>query len=152
MNVASASAEKIVMAGDLAGGFIFPGNEDAFHPTFDGLLAFVKTLEMMALHQRRPLSSFIAELPPMHLASQTLPCPQSDNGRVMRILTEEAQNASGTLELLDGIKVVEAPNAWSLVLPDPAEPLIHVHSEGVTQADANARTQRYADRIAELVS
>ena len=152
MNVASASAEKIVMAGDLTGGFIFPGTEEAFHPTFDGLLAFVKTLEMMALHQHRPLSSFVAELPAMHLASQTLPCPQSDNGRVMRILTEEAQNASGELELLDGIRVVEAPNAWSLVLPDPAEPLIHIHSEGISAADANARTQRYSDRIAELVS
>lgn len=151
MNVASASAEKIVMAGDLAGGFIFPGLEEAFHPTFDGLFTFVKTLEMMAWHQR-PLSSFVAELPTMHLVSQTLPCPQSDNGRVMRILTEEAHNASGSLELLDGIRVVEAPNAWSLVLPDPAEPLIHVHSEGVNPADATARTQRYADRIAELVS
>lgn len=152
MNVASASAEKIVMAGDLLGGFIFPGTEEAFHPTFDGLFAFVKTLEMMALHQRRPLSSFVAELPAMHLASRTLPCPQSDNGRVMRLLTEEAHSAPGTLELLDGIRVVDAPNAWSLILPDPAEPLIHIHSEGTSLADVNARTQRYADRIGELLS
>lgn len=152
MNVASLAAEKIVMAGDLTGGFIFPGGaDDAFHPTFDGLFTFVKTLEMMALHQRRPLSSFSAELPPMHLASQTIPCPQSENGRVMRILTEEAQNASGTLELLDGIRLTEAPNAWVQVLPDPAEPLVHVHAEGVSLADANARIQRYADRINELV-
>ena len=152
MNVASSTAEKIVMAGDLAGGFIFPGGEEAFHPTFDGLFAFVKTLEMMALHQRRPLSSFVAELPPMHLASQTLGCPQSENGRVMRILTEEAHNAPGELKLLDGIQVMEAPNAWTLVLPDPAEPFIHVHSEGTSPADANARTQRYADRIEELTN
>lgn len=140
------------MAGDLTGGFIFPGGEEAFHPTFDGLFAFVKTLEMMALHQRRPLSSFVAELPPMHLSSQTLGCPQSENGRVMRILTEEAHNASGELKLLDGIQVMEAPNAWTLVLPDPAEPFIHVHSEGTSPADANARTQRYADRIEELTN
>ena len=151
MNVASLSAEKIIMAGDLTGGFIFPGTADAFHPTFDGLFAFVKTLEMMALHQRRTLSSFASELPPMHLASLTIPCPQSENGRVMRLLTEEANNASGKVELLDGIKITEAPNAWILVLPDPSEPLVHVHAEGTSPADANVRVHRYADRIAELV-
>ena len=140
------------MAGDLAGGFIFPGGADeAFHPTFDGLFAFVKTLEMMALHQGRALSAFTAELPPMHLASRTIDCPQSENGRVMRLLTEDANSSVGKVELLDGIKIADGPNAWTLVLPDPAEPLVHVHAEGSSAADATARVHRAADRIAELI-
>jgi mannose-1-phosphate guanylyltransferase / phosphomannomutase len=152
MTVASSVAEKIVMAGDLSGGFIFPGiGEESFHPTFDGIFAFVKTLEMMALHQRRTLSSFAAELPPMHLSHRRVSCPQSENGRVMRILTEEASTWSGTVELLDGIKLIEAPNRWTLVLPDAADPFFDVHAEGNTPADANRRAQQYADRLTELV-
>jgi mannose-1-phosphate guanylyltransferase/phosphomannomutase len=146
MTVSSVPAEKITLAGDLGGGFIFP----EFHPAFDGMFAFVKTLEMLSWLQR-PLSELAAELPATHLATEIVRCPWDTKGRVMRVLTEESQDAVGRVELLDGIKITESEHAWVLVLPDSAEPLFHVHAEGTTPDDACERAQRYAARIQQLI-
>jgi len=148
MTQASHPAEKIVMAGDLDGGFLFP----ELQPGFDGLFAFVKTLEMLSWLQR-PLSEFAGELPPILLAMQTVRCPWDTKGSVMRQLTEEslADTAKRT-DLVDGIKITEAEKEWALILPDAADPVFHVYAEGTTQEKADARAAFYAEKIATMIA
>ena len=147
MTQASLPAEKIVMAGDLDGGFLFP----ELQPGFDGLFAFVKTLEMLSWLQR-PLSEFAGELPPIMLAKATVRCPWDTKGSVMRQLTEEslADTAKRT-DLVDGIKITEGEKEWALILPDAADPVFHVYAEGATQEKADERAAFYAAKIAAML-
>ena len=147
MTQASSPAEKIVFAGDLSGGFLFP----EFQPSFDGLFTFAKILEMLSWLQK-PLSEFVTALPPMHLAEEVVRCPWDIKGSVMRTLTEEAQTLTAQVELVDGIKVIESEKQWALVLPDASEPTFTVHAEGTSPIDAEARAKRWAARITDLVS
>ena len=145
MTVSSLAAEKIAMAGDLDGGFIFPD----FQPSFDALFCFVKTLEMLSWLQR-PLSEFAAELPPVYLSTLEVRCPWEAKGKVMRRLTEEASkadNGNSRTELIDGIKLIDAENNWVLILPDAAEPIFHIYAESHNQEGAVARTHQYAAKI-----
>jgi mannose-1-phosphate guanylyltransferase/phosphomannomutase len=47
----------------------------------------------------------------------------------MRVLNE--RYADGDVDLLDGIKVFEE-RGWTLVLPDPDEPVLHLYAEGMS--------------------
>lgn len=142
MTLSSLPAEKVAMAGDLDGGFIFPD----FHPAFDGMFAFAKTLEMLSWLQR-PLSEISAELPQTFLSKIAVRCPWENKGKVMRRITEESQATKGRADLIDGIKLSETEREWVLVLPDAAEPIFHVYAEGQTQEDAIARARRYVEKI-----
>jgi mannose-1-phosphate guanylyltransferase/phosphomannomutase len=146
MTHAAHSAENVAMAGDLEGGFIFPD----FHPAFDGMFAFAKTLEMLSWLQR-PLSEFSAELPPVHLATLLVRCPWEAKGKVMRRLTEETRSANGRTELIDGIKLSDSEQEWVLVLPDAAEPTFHIFAEGYTQDEAMKRAKEYVGKIETIV-
>lgn len=145
MALSAHTGEGVAMAGDLEGGFIFPD----FHPAYDGMFTFVKTLEMLAWLQR-PLSEFAAELPPVHLATLSVRCPWEAKGKVMRQLTEESQNEPG-LELIDGIKLTKSEREWALVLPDSAEPVFHIYAEGKTQEEAVARARQYVEKIESML-
>jgi mannose-1-phosphate guanylyltransferase/phosphomannomutase len=140
MTLSSLSAENVAFAGDMDGGFIFPD----FHPAFDGMFAFVKTLEMLSWLQR-PLSEFGAELPPMFLEHTEVRCPWEAKGKVMRVLTEESRD--GKAELIDGIKLIQSENNWTLVLPDASEPLFHIYAEAPTREQAQQQAGEYARRI-----
>ena len=145
MTLSSLEAEKVAMAGDLDGGFIFPD----FCPSFDAMFAFAKTLEMLSWLQR-PLSEFSAELPEMYLSSLAVRCPWEVKGKVMRRLTEESRTLTSRADLIDGIKLTDSEREWVLVLPDAAEPVFHVYAEGRTEADAKARAQQYVEKIESI--
>ncbi|MDX1932864.1 MAG: mannose-1-phosphate guanyltransferase [Capsulimonadales bacterium] len=142
MTQAAHKAENVAMAGDLDGGFIFPD----FHPAFDGLFAFAKTLEMLSWVQQ-PLSAVAAELPPVFLSRIDVRCPWEAKGRVMRLLTEESRLESGRTELIDGIKLTRSEQDWVLILPDASEPVFHVFAEGVSQEEAVIKATEYARKI-----
>jgi mannose-1-phosphate guanylyltransferase/phosphomannomutase len=131
------------LAGDSEGGFIFP----EFQPAFDALFAFAKTLEMLAT-QEISLSKLRAQLPKHHTAHITVRCPWEAKGKVMRVLTEETANQR--VELVDGIKIYQADDSWTLVLPDASEPIVHVYSEGRTTDEANENAHRYALKVTAL--
>lgn len=145
MTLSSLEAEKVAMAGDLGGGFIFPD----FHPSFDAMFAFAKTLEMLSWLQR-PLSEFAAELPEVFISNVAVRCPWEVKGRVMRRLAEESRTGDARAELIDGIKLTDSEREWVLVLPDAAEPVFHVYAEGQTQEDATARARRYVEKIESI--
>jgi mannose-1-phosphate guanylyltransferase/phosphomannomutase len=147
MTVASVPAENIAMAGDLHGGMIFPD----FHPAYDGLYSFVRVLEMLSWLQR-PLSSLVDELPVSHVTQTTVRCPWDAKGAVMRTLTEEAHGRDGQLELIDGIKLMQAPDSWVQILPDPSEPTFAVHAEGRDAVEVQRLVEHWSRRIGEIAA
>lgn len=153
MTQAYLPGEKVVMAGDLTGGIIFPGHSEEgggfFHPTFDGMFALVKTLEMLAFLQTS-LAEVTAALPPIHLANQAVECPSNDKGMVMKALTQELSSGPGKVELIDGIKTFDAQDAWTLIVPDSG-PRFFVQAEGQSDSDAEERASHWASRIEAMV-
>ena len=152
MTLSYLAAERVLMAGDLMGGFIFHGHDDdsgpAFHPTFDGMFTLVKTLEMMAFLQTS-LAETVASLPEMHLSSRFVECPTDDKGMVMKALTTELSGGPEKVELIDGIKVGQG-NQWTLIVPD-AGPRFVIEAEGRTDEEARERVAHWADRIEAMV-
>ena len=66
----------------------------------------------------------------------------------MRHIATAAQAAD--LVLIDGVKVVEAPDRWALVIPYPDEPLCQVWAEDRSAAEAEARADRFARLVSEI--
>ncbi|MDQ2687753.1 MAG: nucleotidyl transferase, partial [Armatimonadota bacterium] len=143
--MATAAEDKagITLAADSRGGLIFP----QFHPAFDGLFAFAKLLEMLAV-QDTSISEVRAALPEYHMAHQTVSCPWEIKARIMRELMDETNGKRA--ELLDGIKIFKNDQTWSLVLPDASEPSFRVYAEAPTQDEANEMVHRYVLKIGAL--
>jgi mannose-1-phosphate guanylyltransferase / phosphomannomutase len=125
----AAAAEGVIFAGAVGGGYVFPD----FLPAYDATASLCKLLELLA-PVTEPLSSLVAGLPVSTLVHRQLPCPWSQKGLVMRVLTERLKDRN--LDLLDGIKVNDR-RGWAQVLPDPDEPLIHIYAEGSSDEVSN---------------
>jgi mannose-1-phosphate guanylyltransferase/phosphomannomutase len=123
-----AAGDEVIFAGALGGGYVFPD----FLPAYDATASLCKLLELLA-PVRGPLSALVAELPRSTLVHRQLPCPWSEKGRVMRVLSERLKGRD--VDLLDGIKVFES-RGWAQVLPDADEPLLHLYAEGATDEDS----------------
>ena len=67
----------------------------------------------------------------------------------MRIVGERVKGEE--VDLLDGIKVFYE-RGWAQVLPDPAEPLVHVYAEGKTQEDAARLEHEFTELVEEIVA
>ncbi len=138
-----ARSDRIDFAASQSGGFIFP----RFLPAFDGAATLVNLLALLTASGRR-LSDVVAGLPAVHVVHHQVHTPWELKGMVMRTLVERAGGRE--LVLVDGVKVVE-PDGWSLVLPDPEEPLTHVWAEAPDDARAEARAQEYVVRLEQLM-
>jgi len=130
-------------AGGAREGLIFP----EFSPAFDAIYASAKILELLA-RTRRKASDLIDAVPPLHLVRRKVNCPWERKGVIMRELISQSRDR--TLDLLDGVKIVEL-DKWVLVLPDPSDPLFTVVAEAGDDAEASRLADEYAGRIAELV-
>lgn len=139
--MATALSEKsLALAGDGEGGFIFP----QFLPAFDAMFAFVKILELAA-KSKKPISSYREALPPYYLVTHSVECSWEEKGRIMRKLIESARDKP--VEMLEGLKVRFEPSYWILVLPDPAEPALHLYAEGRSQEEAEELIRQYEIKI-----
>ncbi|HID65078.1 MAG TPA: nucleotidyl transferase, partial [Anaerolineae bacterium] len=139
----AASREGVIMAGDGAGNFIFP----RFQPAIDGLMATAKLLEFLATQQTR-LSEVTVSLPPFYVAKRRVPCPWEAKGTVMRLLNERYRDYRR--ELIDGIKVILNGTEWTLILPDPDQPVFHVYAESDSVEQAEALADEYTRLVEEL--
>jgi mannose-1-phosphate guanylyltransferase/phosphomannomutase len=133
-----------VFAGGSGGGFVFP----EFLPAYDGVASLVKLLELLA-PTGRPLSELAAALPTPAVLHRELRCPWARKGAVMRVLTERMKGRR--VDMLDGIKIWE-DGGWAQVLPDPAEPVVHVYAEGDTPADAERLGNEYSALVEEIIA
>ncbi len=138
----AAGREGVVLVGDGRGGFVFP----SLHPTFDGMLAIAKLLELLATFQMR-LSEVVDDLPAYYMSTTRVSCPWEHKGKVMRILSEQYRERRA--KPIDGIKI-DLGKEWVLVLPDADSPLFHVVAESVSNEQAQALAEKYARVVSGL--
>jgi mannose-1-phosphate guanylyltransferase/phosphomannomutase len=125
---AAAAEPGVVFAGGIGGGYVFP----EFLPAYDAVASLCKLLELLAGIEE-PVSQLVADLPSSTLVHRTYPCPWSQKGLVMRLLTERLKGRE--TDHMDGIKLLEK-DGWASVLADPDEPLVHIYAEGATESDS----------------
>jgi len=138
-----ASTGGVTFAASQMGGYIFP----RFLPAFDGVATLVHLLAMLARTDER-LSKLASRLPPIHIVHEEVVTPWEQKGTVMRTTVERAQGRD--VILVDGVKLPE-PDGWTLVVPDPEEPVTHVWAEAPSEAEARARAQEQAIRIRQMM-
>jgi mannose-1-phosphate guanylyltransferase/phosphomannomutase len=139
----AAGRPGIVLAGDDQGGLIFP----ELHPTFDGLFATARLVELLTLEGVR-LADMVAELPVYHQGHIEVPCPWDAKGQVMRRLSERYGDAGQSQ--VDGVRIGEG-EAWVLLLPDSDLPLFHVYAEAESDEAAAILSNRYAGELTAMV-
>ena len=139
----AAAQDDVIFAGAIGGGYVFPD----FLPAYDAMASLCKLLELLAPVEQ-PLSSLVAELPASTLVHRQLPCPWSQKGTVMRVLTERLKGRD--LDLLDGIKVNDR-RGWAQVLPDPDEPLVHIYAEGRDERASNELESELRQLVEEVL-
>jgi len=141
MEVSSSGA--VTFAASQLGGFVFP----RFLPAFDAVATLVHLLDMLTRTDER-LSKLGSRIPPIHIVHQEIVTPWDQKGMVMRTTVERAQGHD--VVLVDGVKLIE-PDGWTLVVPDPEEPITHVWAEAPSGAEARARAQVHAIRIRQMM-
>jgi mannose-1-phosphate guanylyltransferase/phosphomannomutase len=138
-----ASRPGVDFAASQEGGYIFP----SFLPGYDAVATLVHLMALLASSGDR-LSRIVARLAPVRVAHEGVVTPWEKKGLVMRSMIEWAKDRE--LLLVDGVKV-HYDDGWSLVLPDPEEPVTHVWAEAASEAEARTRAQEYARRIRNLL-
>ncbi|HET7700030.1 MAG TPA: sugar phosphate nucleotidyltransferase [Candidatus Limnocylindria bacterium] len=146
---ASASAQMDVavrehplVVGDGVGGFIFP----RFHPSFDGLFATVRLLELLAV-TGQTLSEVMDQTPVASLARIQVTCPWEQKGRVLRVLAQDPR--TDRVRQIDGVKH-QSDGEWVLVLPDADRPLFNIYAEAHDEGRAWTLAHEYAERLEHL--
>jgi mannose-1-phosphate guanylyltransferase / phosphomannomutase len=143
----------VVLGGSGDMGFIFP----QLHPGFDAMFCIAKLIEMLLI-QERSLGQIWEELPRIAHRSQTIRCPWSIKGALMRYLVETHPTES--LELVDGVKVLDPDRSlngqsnrqnWVLVLPDASEPLVHIFANGEAREWVDRQLQAYRQRVQNFI-
>src|SRR5207253_2693656 len=137
-----AAREHPLLVGDGFGGFIFP----RFHPSFDGLFATVRLLELLVA-AKQTLSEVIDETPPVHVARLQVVCPWEQKGRVMRMLAQDPKTER--TRQIDGVNH-QNDGEWVVVLPDADRPLFNVYAEGPDDDRAWTLVHEYAERLERL--
>jgi mannose-1-phosphate guanylyltransferase/phosphomannomutase len=140
----AALRDDVGFAGDRAGGFIFP----EFLAAFDAVMTTGAIARLLTETDRR-LDDVVAGLPEHHLLEASVSCPSALKGAVMR---EIALSVAGLeVEMTEGIRV-ERDGGWALVLPDPAEPLVHVFAEGPDAITAHGLLVEYTGLVEGVAS
>jgi mannose-1-phosphate guanylyltransferase / phosphomannomutase len=139
------SNPHVVLGGSGEMGFIFP----QLHPGFDSMFCIAKLIEMLTI-QERSLGQIRTELPMVFHRHYRMRCPWNAKGRLMRHLIET--NAPETLELIDGVKIIDrAHDRWVLILPDAGEPIVHLFADGDDRGWVDRSIQKYRTQIQEFV-
>lgn len=111
----------------------------------DPVLALGRLLLWLAEDPSMVLAS---RLPAAATARQSLHCPWALKGWVMRRLLEEHAQEAG--EQVEGVRL-ERPDGWALLLPDPEEPVCHIHVEAEDPAAAVTLAQEYCQQVQALL-
>ena len=140
----AAAKDGVVFAGSGSGGFLFPD----FLPAYDGVASLCKLLELLAPLEE-PVSALAADLPVPAVRHREIRCPWARKGTVMRVLAEEMKGER--TDPLDGIKVF-FDSGWAQVLPDPAEPLVHVYAEGASEQESRDLEEKFATLVETAIA
>lgn len=112
------------------------------------MFCIAKLIEMLTL-QEQSLGQLRAELPRVYHRSQTVRCPWSMKGALMRHLVET--HPPEQLELIDGVKITNhRDDNWILVLPDAGEPLVNIFANGSDREWVDENLREYRHRVQEF--
>lgn len=136
----------IAMAGDRYGGYSFP----SFHNAFDAMYAVGRLMEALAKTDLT-VRAIAESLPDIHIVHERLKCPGEAKGRVMITATDEAAQSGLNMDQTDGVKIIDG-EAWTLVVPDAAEPTVHILSEDVSLDAARVRVEEMVGILEPVVS
>ncbi|MDB9527778.1 mannose-1-phosphate guanyltransferase [Oscillatoria sp. CS-180] len=137
--------ENVVLGGSSDMGFIFP----QMHPGFDAMFCIAKLIEMLTI-QEHTLGQIWSELPRISHRSQTLRCPWTSKGALMRHLVET--HSADQLELVDGVKILDRTvEGWILVLPDAGEPLVHIYANSEDREWVDSKLNEYRQRVISFI-
>jgi mannose-1-phosphate guanylyltransferase/phosphomannomutase len=140
----TAAREDVVFVGDGMGGCIF----SQFQPAFDGMLATVKLLEMLAFQGVR-LHELVRQIPPRFTAREQVSCPWERKGAVMRQLLEVTRDER--VDLTDGVKVF-LKDDWVVMYPDQDRAIFHVVAEAASRQQAEALAGTYRDVVRNAIA
>jgi mannose-1-phosphate guanylyltransferase / phosphomannomutase len=136
---------NVILGGSGDMGFIFP----ELHPGFDAMFCIAKLIEMLSL-QDHSLGQIWSALPRIAHRRQTLRCPWTVKGALMRHLVETTPQER--LELIDGVKILgDNPDDWVLVLPDAGEPLVHLYGNSPNQDWLEATLGQYHSQVQQFI-
>jgi len=136
---------NVVLGGSGEMGFIFP----QLHPGFDAMFCIAKLIELETL-QGRSLAQERAELPRIYHRCQSVRCPWTAKGALMRHMVEV--HPPETIQLVDGVKVCEPQSDnWVLVLPDAGEPVVHIFANSDDRVWVDEQLRGYRSRIQKFV-
>ena len=136
---------NVVLGGSGDMGFIFP----QMHPGFDAMFCVAKLIEMLLI-QERSLGQIWDELPHIAHRVQTLRCPWSVKGALMRYLVET--HPKERIELIDGVKIVDPTRrSWVLVLPDASDPLVHIFADSEDRDWADQQLRVYRETVQKFI-
>ena len=134
-----------VLGGSCDMGFICP----QLHPGLDAMFCIAKLIEMLTI-QEQSLGRIWGELPRISHRVQTLRCPWTIKGALMRYLVES--HPADTLELVDGVKVIDRnSDSWVLILPDAGDPLVHIFANGNDRDWVDTHLQDYRQRVQNFI-
>jgi len=137
--------ENVVLGGSSDMGFIFP----QLHPGFDAMFCIAKSIEMLTV-QEHTLGQIWSELPRIVHRSQTLRCPWTVKGALMRHLVET--HPADQLELIDGVKILDPDkDGWLLVLPDAGEPLVHIYANSEDRDWVDEQLREYRQKVQTFI-
>ena len=136
---------NVVLGGSGDMGFIFP----QMHPGFDAMFCIAKLIEMLLI-QERSLGQIWDELPSRTHRQQTLRCPWSVKGALMRYLVET--HPQECTELIDGVKIIDPTRrSWVLVLPDASDPLVHIFADSESRDWVDQQIRIYRERVQQFI-
>lgn len=137
--------DNVVLGGSSDMGFIFP----QMHPGFDAMFCIAKLIEMLTV-QEHTLGQIWSELPRITHRAQTLRCPWTVKGALMRHLVET--HPAEQLELVDGVKVLDSNrDSWLLILPDAGEPLVHIFANSEDREWTEENLREYRNRVQSFI-
>ena len=130
---------EVDYVGGTKGGFIFPG----FQMGTDAMYTTVKILEMMAQTKTR-FGDMRQRFDKFHRDFNSVPCPWSKKGTVMRQLISNTVNQER--QLIDGVRIFEE-GGWVLVTPDRATASFSIYVETTDEALKDKLLDKYTDAV-----
>jgi len=137
--LALAKKEKVLLAGNEQGAFVFP----EFQAAFDGMRALGEILEMLT-KKDSSLVNLLDNLPKLICLQDSIFCSWGFKGKVMRSLIQEVGKEK--VDLLDGIRIFSEESSI-LILPDGEQPIFHLFAEGTCREKVLALLEKYLHKI-----
>jgi mannose-1-phosphate guanylyltransferase/phosphomannomutase len=129
-----------------------PGTEGQYaylEKEYDPMIAFLRILEFAAL-EGKPLCELLKEVPRSNLYRTSIPCTENEKASMMSSLSAAPRPEGSSIEMVEGIRIVMR-KGWVLLLPDAAQPLIHLYAEGESDTDRDGIIDEFTRKLKNVI-